>query len=360
MTTPDSSTLGEGSNEVIPSDLPSFEALRRAGTLAGLSLEMFRLHWHLRGTVEDSIMVLEDATDYSSQQRAYQVASGPDEPTGGAARLHPVAGAPYTDPPVSAITVTIRDLDKWDEEQTKANIGRPSSQIEDGPPGAPGERRVAGDGDERPGQSRSLTIAASARAFVTIGDFVGAVHPWLVSLHADLCRAKGVDDVAPMVVYQTTPTPLNIHAATGADHPGSGMWAVWEGLANRAYRAVHPLPSIPLGSPAQQQFQQAMEGQDREPRQMTLVKHEALEHMQYHLQLLLVQNQQRVEEFRRRDEELLQGQPREEQRRRGASTAVSSGPPPVQTSGEEGSRRSGTASDLVGDFASMSLSRDPK
>ena len=88
---------GSSSGSGTSTEFPSYETLRQAGTFVRTSTEMLRLHWYLRDSIDESIKVLDDATNADSRQQSYQTVDG------GAVRLHAVSTASYTEPPVSAI-----------------------------------------------------------------------------------------------------------------------------------------------------------------------------------------------------------------------------------------------------------------
>jgi hypothetical protein len=90
--------------------LPSYETLRQSGRFVRPSIDALRLHWHLFGSIEDSIKVLDEATDADSPQRPYQT---PGSPGADGPRLRPVSAAAVTDPAVGSVTVTLQDLETW-------------------------------------------------------------------------------------------------------------------------------------------------------------------------------------------------------------------------------------------------------
>lgn len=68
-----------------------------------MAVELYRLRWFLKGSISDSVHVLDDATNASSPQQAY-LRSEDEEP-------HAVSTASLTNSPVSSLVVRVRKLD---------------------------------------------------------------------------------------------------------------------------------------------------------------------------------------------------------------------------------------------------------
>ncbi|KAF6827211.1 hypothetical protein CMUS01_09095 [Colletotrichum musicola] len=173
--------------------LPSYDSVVERGSSIWPSVDFFRLRWYLRGPIEKSIVVIADAFDSTSPQEAYQTTT-PD----GGIRLHTVSQSCLTTIPVSSITVTVRALDDWEENWLDAHreVDEEDKEyvlLEDGT-----RRLVRVYGEERPGPSPTCVVQATTQPFVTVGDYVAAVHPWLNSLGGDIRRAKGVWRGAPL------------------------------------------------------------------------------------------------------------------------------------------------------------------
>ncbi|KAF6832633.1 hypothetical protein CPLU01_06029 [Colletotrichum plurivorum] len=139
-----------------------------------------------------SIHVIADAFDSTSPQEAYKTTTHDD-----GVRLHPVSQSCLTTIPVSSITVTVRALDDWQESWLDAHREVEEDKeyvlLEDRT-----RRLLRVYGEERPGPSPTCVVRATTQPFVTVGDYVAAVHPWLDSLENDICRAKGVWRGAPL------------------------------------------------------------------------------------------------------------------------------------------------------------------
>lgn len=214
------------------SDYPTYEELIATTPKppAGFaSIELLRLHWFLQtDDLNNSITVLRDATDAVSTQEPYSPA-------------HPVSQASLTTPPISSVTVSIEILNDYSAEWI--GVHREHAEPEDSPDHS-GERFDA-EGiiehccdQDRPGSGPRVEITAEPGRFVTIGQFVEIVHPWLRSLDGQLRAAKGVQNSwplnadVPLCVWPSTPSPLRI---AGRDGQTAENWAYeWTLLARTA------------------------------------------------------------------------------------------------------------------------------
>lgn len=224
MTSPSANT----SDQLGEARRPSFKSLKERGVTVSPSFHVFRLRW-CPWDPPSAIRVLDDATDANSAQQPYET---PQQQEGGEPsppQLHPISALPITNPPVSSIDVTIRDLDDWlgywlDEHgghgdypgaEDDPNGARPvwsdgpSSDPENDPDEGtwhehqPQRRRLRCCGFSRPPRPPSLTVRAaegtSSPGYVTFGDYIAALHPWLLSLRDDivLARAEAVPEDKP-------------------------------------------------------------------------------------------------------------------------------------------------------------------
>jgi hypothetical protein len=103
---------------------------------------------------------------------------------------------------VSSITVTVLQLDNWAEswEDVHIHCAERDREVTTLPDGTKQLERCCGT--DRPGPGPSLTVTAgsssssggggdSSPGFVTIHDYVMAVHPWLLAHEADIRLAIG-------------------------------------------------------------------------------------------------------------------------------------------------------------------------
>lgn len=172
--------------------LPSYESVVESGRSMWPSTDFLRLRWYLRGPIKESITVFADPFDPTSPQEAFQTTT-----TDGGVRLHTVSKSCLTTIPVSSVAVTVRVLDGWEESWLDAHRKDEEEDkeyvlLEDGT-----RRLVRVHGEERPGPSPTCAVRATTQPFVTVGDYVAAVHPWLDGLQDDMRRAKDVWRGAP-------------------------------------------------------------------------------------------------------------------------------------------------------------------
>lgn len=178
-----------------PPTLPTYESLRESRQPVRPSADFFRLRWYLSGPLSTHVKVLSSAVDSTSPQSPYQTNS---------TTFHPISNSPVSDPPVSSITVTVRLLDEWAEDWAEAHDGDIDGDQEwttTEPDGVTTRLLVRCDGEDRPGPGPSLTVSASSsssRLFVTVHDYIMAVHPWLLALDAEIRSAIGVSHSVPL------------------------------------------------------------------------------------------------------------------------------------------------------------------
>ncbi|KAM0716234.1 hypothetical protein Q7P37_007679 [Cladosporium fusiforme] len=194
---------------------PNYEALmavRPEAPAGAISLEFLRLRWFLQNDNPCSaITIIQDPSVASSAQGPYSPA-------------HPISQLPLTTTPVSAITVSVGILDEYANKWI--SVHREHAEPEDSPD-HDGERfDVEGRVEycchqERPGPGPRVEVVAEPGHFVTIGQFVGIVHPWLRGLDNQLRAAKGVqscwplDPAVDMYVWPTSWSPLRVSGREG-------------------------------------------------------------------------------------------------------------------------------------------------
>ncbi|AEO71268.1 uncharacterized protein THITE_159031 [Thermothielavioides terrestris NRRL 8126] len=148
----------------------------------------------------------------------------------GAGAWHPVSRQPVSEPRVSAVTVRVAELDEWVDswEEVHWEHGADGFRCEDGVGGGDevgghsphdggggGGGGVAGShcacGAVKPVGVKDLSVVVTGTGgvtegsgdgggFVTVHDYVTAVHPWLMGLRNDILGALGTmnGDDAPL------------------------------------------------------------------------------------------------------------------------------------------------------------------
>ncbi|KJZ68711.1 hypothetical protein HIM_11902 [Hirsutella minnesotensis 3608] len=184
-----------------------------------VSTEFLRLRWEISSDISRAVRVLDKATDGGSVQRPYVTYSAD-----GIANIHPVSSAPITQPPVSLIRVSIDEPNYWgrewaraQEHNTDSNKDKSSEQAfaDDADENAVARRPNFPCGDPRSGSPLVLELKASAQDFVTIHEYISAIHPWLLLLAKDRIKAKDDSgagttpiDPKPLFVSPLYVTPL--------------------------------------------------------------------------------------------------------------------------------------------------------
>ncbi|KAI1153196.1 hypothetical protein F4825DRAFT_461347 [Nemania diffusa] len=168
---------------------PSYREIRSERIPITFNACMNRLFWPLEGAFPETVSLMkhprgskEDLDDNNNDGSSSSDGSGP---------WHECASEPVTDPKVSSIEfVAYGDLD--DDVRPFRREGE-----EDGDWGEDSEKEFLlwCCGQDRPLGKKGQTLLvtpASGRDFVTVRDFVGAVHPWRMSMRDDLAKAKTV------------------------------------------------------------------------------------------------------------------------------------------------------------------------
>jgi hypothetical protein len=175
--------------------LPSSEELfRTTKQPAFLTDEARRLCWVLDGPLTTAITVLKQPYhDPDTTPEPYFTSEG-NEPT-----WHAVSQAPYTDPKISSVTVSVIEIDEWEEHWRDIHRGHTTP-----PDDGDGEDDDDWDfpseccGEQRPSPQAMKLVVKASEQFVTVHDYVSAVHPWLIRKYDDLLRALAVIGDEPL------------------------------------------------------------------------------------------------------------------------------------------------------------------
>ncbi|KAL6822866.1 hypothetical protein J3E69DRAFT_382000 [Trichoderma sp. SZMC 28015] len=203
---------------------PSFEELRSNEQRVLFSPAAKRLYWPLEGVFPSAISVMRTARSVGEFDPFFT----PDTNGSGSGTWHEISSLPLTDPKVSSAEASLRDLDQWesdwlawhrdhtapefnveyttygdlsDEDRPYANEPKEDGGWEED---SDTEFLIRCCGDDRPLRKRGLKIKVTPSAgnnFVTVHDYVRAVHPWLMGLRGDIIRAKAV--ARPMPYFES-------------------------------------------------------------------------------------------------------------------------------------------------------------
>lgn len=147
-----------------------------------------RLKWTLPAPLKSAISVL--AND--------RAPNGPSEPyfrqTLSGGTWHPVSEEPISEPPQPSITVKVFELatwgDQWEEYHEHADRGDPDCVFAPSDDEGPGEL-LRCCGEQRPEPPQPLVITATKK-YVTVHDYVSAVHAWLMEHFDDISSAVNI------------------------------------------------------------------------------------------------------------------------------------------------------------------------
>ncbi|KAK7959852.1 uncharacterized protein PG986_004706 [Apiospora aurea] len=167
---------------------PSFEELFKTGQRPRLTPEAARLYWELQDPLADAVSVMRaDWREKGYFQREPYIiihetmANAADGGGGSAATTsttpHPIAAAPLTEPKISSITVQIDALEIWEDYWSEVEH---MYYVED-----------------RPMKNWKLTVEPSSNTgaeagFVTVDDYLSALHPWLMDLRSTIICADNL------------------------------------------------------------------------------------------------------------------------------------------------------------------------
>lgn len=184
----------------IEAEIPSFETLvQRAWdgdhpkpqetTHAG------RLYWNLQGPLSGAVTVMDTNWNLDAPREPYCQSVSP-------LSWHSISQEPFTTPKVSSISVTVDDLEQYVEKWLDGH--EPHADTDDcewgqleGGGSEPELLRCCGT--DRPREIPPLVVMASEKPFVTVHDYVSAVHPWLLSLRDQILWAlSDIPDDKPL------------------------------------------------------------------------------------------------------------------------------------------------------------------
>ncbi|TFB05930.1 hypothetical protein CCMA1212_001368 [Trichoderma ghanense] len=195
---------------------PSFEELRSNEERVLFSPAAKRLYWPLDGVFPFAISVMKTARSVDELGPLFR----PDtNGSGSDGTWHEISSLPVTDPKVSSVEASVRDLDQWESDWLAWHRDHTAPEFkpeyvtygdlsdEDRPyadePKEDGSWEEDSDteflmrccGDDRPLRKKGRKIRVTPSVgndFVTVRDYVSAVHPWLMGLRGDILRAKAV------------------------------------------------------------------------------------------------------------------------------------------------------------------------
>ncbi|KAL2132771.1 hypothetical protein VTI74DRAFT_3395 [Chaetomium olivicolor] len=196
-----------------------------------LTAEAMRLYWALSGPLNTSVWVMAEPFYNPDAPLEPYIREGSGA---GASELHPVSQAPLTEPKITSATVSVDVLDEWEMLWVEMHDRHWDGPGEDWEPhekvvrygtlpgrepeyeGFPGrEHLLRCCGIDRPLNKAATLVVEANGEFLTVHDFVSAVHPWLLGLREDILAASGclLDDKplpqdTKLMVYYPEPRSL--------------------------------------------------------------------------------------------------------------------------------------------------------
>ncbi|KAL3424026.1 hypothetical protein PVAG01_03307 [Phlyctema vagabunda] len=199
----------------------SYKELRGDGIHASFTPAARRLFWPLDGAFPTAISVMKTPGSPEDLEPYFQ----PDVAGDSSGTWHEVSKLSLTEPKVSSIEASVYDLEQWEfnwmawhelhtegdfVDQEYVTYGDLSD--EDRPYAKEQKEDLSWEedsdtdflvhccGQDRPLRKRGITLVvtpAASHEFVTVHDYVCAVHPWLMSLREDILKAKTISRAGP-------------------------------------------------------------------------------------------------------------------------------------------------------------------
>ncbi|ETS86657.1 hypothetical protein PFICI_00485 [Pestalotiopsis fici W106-1] len=227
--------------------IPSYEAFRLQNKPPQVSPDFLRLRWKPFGPMATSIHVANSPGDPPSPE---------DQPySQDAMGFHPICTSSLTEPPISSITVTQDCLDSWEEDWVESHIPHADYDGAVWTDGSEDDDAVDEDdshGDDETGRklmrccdenrpprkSPQLEIKASSKPYLTIHDYIVAVHAFLQTNRDDILSAMGVHQDGPVAADTSFYVrPVELRTISLDDGQGRGDFGyLWSSLARVAAR----------------------------------------------------------------------------------------------------------------------------
>lgn len=166
---------------------PSYEELLESKQDVGPSYDLCRLVWYLKGSVDESIYVLRDATNPKSLRELYQQGS----------ETHSISSSSLTEPPISSVMVSTNTLHYYESDWYDMHE-RAHHPYEEGAIWVNDKLIRCSCGQYRPLPGPTLLVKAEPGRYLTIGRYIDVVHTWLISLEGHIRAAIGIWDDIPL------------------------------------------------------------------------------------------------------------------------------------------------------------------
>ncbi|KAJ9149706.1 hypothetical protein NKR19_g5527 [Coniochaeta hoffmannii] len=172
-----------------------------------ISPDASRIRWSLNGPLETSISIVQIGREFDPDEVPEPYYLGDKDGHEGNPTWHPFSRSPLSEPKVSSTKLWVNPLDDWDyfwwvvhEGHTEPDATYdPAEVLYESPPEGdpyPEEKklvRCCGE-DAPPGKGTDLVVRATGDGgFVTVHDFLSAVHPYLMSRRDEILEAMALD-----------------------------------------------------------------------------------------------------------------------------------------------------------------------
>ncbi|KAI8162171.1 hypothetical protein K4K49_010480 [Colletotrichum sp. SAR 10_70] len=207
---------------------PSYQERLDAGAIT-LTPDAARIFWKLQGPLSTCVFVVEDHRNKESAREPYARQDS----------WHPVSQASITEPKIGSIAVTVDALRQWQENWLELHERHADPDDDDCVFGKLDPELYAQSDDEeendeddeedglellrccgtdRPAKGKSLIVKPSdvSKGYVTVHDYISAVHPWLMGIREEIIQADNVwgdrtaKDYERLVVEYNIPRTLMI------------------------------------------------------------------------------------------------------------------------------------------------------
>lgn len=215
-------TMASTIDSELEAEIPSFETLVRSARNGDHpqpqdSTHARRLYWTLQGPLSEAITVMDTNRNPDAPRKPYCQSLNP-------LSWHSISQEPFTTPVVSSISVTVDDLEQYeinwlDDHGRHADVNCDNCEFGQLDESGSEPEVLRCCGTDRPRDIPPLVIKATVKPFITVHDYVSAVHPWLLSLRDKILWA--LNDVT-----EDKPLPAGTKLCVNTTWPNS-LW-IWK------------------------------------------------------------------------------------------------------------------------------------
>ncbi|KAF6800973.1 hypothetical protein CSOJ01_12107 [Colletotrichum sojae] len=168
--------------------LPPAEVAKDSVVNMRMSSQARRIFWRFQEPLETSVFVLPADLDPDGPREAYF------QKTDDGHELHAVSQEPLTDKSLTSIAVKSSELDDWPNSFYELHYEHDDLGSEDDDDDDEQDEdaqwKCSGCGEMSPKKHEPLIVKASEKPYVTVHDYIIAVHPWLIGLRGEMEQAR--------------------------------------------------------------------------------------------------------------------------------------------------------------------------